>query len=407
MSDTATTLSEQLFSARHTQKETSALMRLVLNPTVEHGRWYRFDWPALAKRQDIPVLEQYQVVREMARRSPQAEPLDTAIGYHSGNWIYEWSVIASQYQHQARTFLSIDQFELASKAFMAASARYNMAMYPSLAADSLALQSQVQSEQCFQQGLKYAKTIVKKIAVPYQGRSFDATLYLPTQEYSVPTVIFIGDFQTTHYQEWRWFEENFLPLGYGMITVDLPTTGSNRRHLLKEDSSLLHQALLLHLKSVPWVDHHKVALWGCGFGANLAIRLGCLESVPLRGVVSFEGMMHSAFQPSSTASLYRPLDWDRVASLFGKAGASQRHLESLWSVYSLKNQGILAKKRGEVPMMALACELSSSAVLADNRWAAQSSRSGEAKIVKGNNHQEQQKIAISLGLSWLTEKMDV
>ncbi len=405
MSDTATTLSEQLFSARHTQKETSALMRLALNHSFSEDRWYRFDWSKLAKRQGISILEQYQVVREMARRLPQVTPLDTAIGYHSGNWIYEWSVIASQYQHQARTFLSIDQFELASKAFMAASARYNMAMYPSLASDSLALQAQVQSEQCFQQGLKYAKTIVKKIAVPYQGRSFDATLYLPTQEYSVPTVIFIGDFQTTHYQEWRWFEDHFSRLGYGMITVDLPTIGNSRRYLLKEDSTLLHQALLSHLKSVPWVDHHKVMLWGCGFGANLAIRLGCLESAPLRGVVSFEGMMHSAFQPASTNQFYRPLDWDRVASLFGKVGASQRHLESLWSVYSLKNQGILAKKRGEVPMMALACEFSTADVLADNRWAAQSSRYGEAHVMKGKTHYEQQKNAVLLGISWLTEKM--
>ncbi len=242
--------------------------------------------------------------------------------------------------------------------------------------------------------------------MPYQGRSFDATLYLPTQAYSVPTVIFIGDFQTTHYQEWRWFEDHFSRLGYGMLTVDLPTIGDSRRYLLKEDSSLLHQAVLSHLKSVPWVDHHKVMLWGVGFGANLAIRLGCLESVPLRGVVSLEGMMHSAFQPNSTAQLYRQMDWDRVASLFGKSGASQRHLESLWSVYSLKNQGILAKKRGEVPMMALACDFSSADVLADNRWAAQSSRYGEAKTFSGNTYREQQKNAISLGLSWLREKMD-
>ena len=58
-----------------------------------------------------------------------------------------------------------------------------------------------------------------------------------------------------------------------MLTLDMPSIGSSCKWKLTQDSSYLHQQVLIQLASVPWVDHQRVSAFGFRFGANVAVRL--------------------------------------------------------------------------------------------------------------------------------------
>lgn len=87
--------------------------------------------------------------------------------------------------------------------------------------------------------------------------------------------------QTDYY---NLYENYFAPLGIAMLTVDMPSIGFSSKCKLTQDTSLLHQYVLQHLANVPWVDHTRVAAFGFRFGANIAVRLGYLESQRLKAV---------------------------------------------------------------------------------------------------------------------------
>ncbi|MGR5140038.1 alpha/beta hydrolase, partial [Vibrio jasicida] len=77
-----------------------------------------------------------------------------------------------------------------------------------------------------------------------------------------------------------------------MLTIDMPSVGHSSHLPLTEDSSCLHQAVLIELYKLPWVDHYKVGLIGIRFGGNAMIRLSFVEQENIKACVALGAPEH-------------------------------------------------------------------------------------------------------------------
>ena len=129
-----------------------------------------------------------------------------------------------------------------------------------------------------------------------------------------------------------------------MLTLDMPSIGSSCKWKLTQDSSYLHQQVLIQLASVPWVDHQRVSAFGFRFGANVAVRLAHPEPQRLRGVASPGPVVHRLLCDSSTQLNVPDMYMDVLASRMGMANASDNVLKVELNSYSLKMQGLLGRR---------------------------------------------------------------
>ncbi len=157
-------LSETLFKPRFKHPETSTLVRR-FNPgsdpavqsaldgkTVPH--WYRminrlmWIWRGISPQEILDV--QARIVMSQAERTDEGM-LDTVVGYRGGNWIYEWSTQAMQWQQKAT---QEDDPLLSGRHWLHASNLYSIAAYPHLKGDDLAEQAQVLANRAYAEAAK-------------------------------------------------------------------------------------------------------------------------------------------------------------------------------------------------------------------------------------------------------------
>ena len=124
-----------------------------------------------------------------------------------------------------------------------------------------------------------------------------------------------------------------------MLTVDMPSIGFSSKCKLTQDTSLLHQYVLQHLANVPWVDHTRVAAFGFRFGANIAVRLGYLESQRLKAVACLGPVVHGLLVDPLHQGRVPEMYLDVLASRLGMHDASDDALRVELNRYSLKVQG--------------------------------------------------------------------
>ena len=158
------------------------------------------------------------------------------------------------------------------------------------------MQAQLLAFKNYRESFKYNhNAILKEIKVPFEGKQVTCYLHLPHTDSIRPVVIVSGGLDTLQCELLPLFEKDLAPAGIAMLTVDLPGIGHSSKIKLEQDSSNLHQAIIHHLKKVPWVDHDRIALMGMRFGGNIATRLAFLEQSSVKSVVAVGAAVGSIF----------------------------------------------------------------------------------------------------------------
>ncbi|MGF1685975.1 esterase FrsA [Photobacterium japonica] len=410
-------LSEQLFAPRQTTKETSSLVKLAhvvdtpvhnaLDGDSEAG-WYRVLRRPQWIWQGIDPIEMEAIFARMANAdAPRTrdELLDTVIGYKPGNWVYEWSQVGGQYQKAARALLDNNAPEQAAEQLLSASMYYSIAAYPHLKGDGLAAQAEVQANQTYRDAMAYLPHQMRTIDVKYENKTFQAFIHLPRTDKLLPTVIVSGGLDTLQSDLLRLYRDYFGPAGFAMITLDMPSVGHSSHWSLTEDTSRLHQALLQQVKEVPWVDHTRVAMLGLRFGANAAIRLAFLEPSRLKTAISVGGALHSSLADPKRLDAMPRMYLDMIASRMGKHGVSKKSLTSHLPAWSLKLQGLLGRRKLDIPMLAIGLKGDPVCSEFDNQLVAMSSRGGKAlQLPETPLHDGYHRTMVAV-VDWLKEKL--
>ncbi|EOH6334549.1 esterase FrsA, partial [Citrobacter koseri] len=280
-------LSETLFKPRFKHPETSTLVRRFnhgTQPSVQSTldgknvpHWYRminrlmWIWRGIDPREILDV--QARIVMSEAERTDK-ELYDTVIGYRGGNWIFEWSKQAMEWQQKA---CQETDPQRSGRHWLHASSLYNIAAYPHLKGDELAEQAQALANRAYEEAAQRLPGSLREMAFSIPGGApVTAFLHMPKGDGPFPTVLMCGGLDSMQTDYYTLFERYFAPRGMAMLTLDMPSVGFSSKWKLTQDSSLLHQHVLKALPGVPWVDHTRVAAFGFRFGANVAVRLAYL-----------------------------------------------------------------------------------------------------------------------------------
>lgn len=354
-------LSETLFKPRFKHPETSTLVRRFTQRGLSHiestldgnnaPHWYRminrlmWIWRGVDPREIIDV--QARIAMSQAEHT-DPERYDTVVGYRGGNWIYEWSSQAMLWQQKANQEADTT---LSGHHWLHASNLYSIAAYPHIKGDVLAEQAQALANRAYEEAAQRLPGTMKEMEFSIPGGSpVIGFLHMPKGDGPFPTVLMCGGLDGLQSDYYNLYERYFAPQGIAMLTLDMPSVGFSSKWKLTQDSSLLHQHVLKALPNIPWVDHTRVAAFGFRFGANVAVRLGYLESSRLKAVACLGPVVHALLTNPQQLGHVPEMYMDVFASRLGMHNASDEALYVELNRYSLKTQGLLGR-RCPTPML--------------------------------------------------------
>ncbi|WP_158147616.1 esterase FrsA [Vibrio cincinnatiensis] len=405
-------LSETLFRKHKQAKETSTLTQYMpsSHEFLEQKResdpfaWYRnlrrLQWAWLG----VDPIDQEEVLAHIASSQHSRTHdkwLDTVIGYHSGNWTYEWIRLGSRYHKQSEA-LSGDS---AAERMFSAALCYGIAGYPHLKNDTLALQARVLANEAYKRAAELTKYTIKELEFEYQGKKILGHLHLSNTDEPQPVVMVSAGLDSLQTDMWRLFRDYLAKRNIAMLTIDMPSIGHSHHWPLTQDSSCLHQAVLNQLSTLPWVDHHRVGLVGFRFGGNAMVRLSFLESDKIKACVSIGAPVHDVLVSQTKMKLMSKMYLDVLASRLGKNVVDINSLSTQLMAWSLKVQGILGTRRIKVPILALSMEGDPVSPASDNHLIATFSQGGQSKRVKSESITRGYEQSLDLAIKWLEEQL--
>ncbi|ANQ25609.1 hypothetical protein BA894_03650 [Vibrio natriegens] len=410
--DISKNLSETLFVKHKQAKETSALTQYmptsqkILDEREEQGdsAWYRHLLRLQWAWQGVPPIDIESVLSKIASSKhsrTKDEWLDTVMGYHSGNWTFEWIKLGMEHQKRSENL----QGEAAADELFTASLCFSIAGYPHLKNDNLALQAQVLANKAYSEGAEKTQYTIKQIEVPYQNRKIIANLHLPRTDKQLPVVMVSAGLDSLQTDMWQLFRHHFAPKDIAMLTVDMPSIGHSSHWPLTEDTSCIHQAVLNELYSIPYVDHHKVGLVGFRFGGNAMVRLSFLEQEKIKACVAMGAPVHDLFTSSQKLQQMPKMYLDLLASRLGKSAVDINSMAGQMKAWSLKVQGFLTNRRTKVPILALGLEGDPVSPHSDNQLVALFSHYGQAKKISAKSISKGYEQSLDLAIKWLEDEL--
>ncbi len=405
-------LSETLFIKHRQAKETSTLTQYMPSSQAtleqkqreEGRRWYRNLRRLQWAWQGIDPIAQESVLARIASSTHSRthdELLDTVMGYHSGNWAYEWTRLGMEYQRKSE---QLQGDECANELFTA-SLCFSIAGYPHLRNDNLAIQAQSLANNAYAQAAKHTQYVIKPIEVPYKGKKIIANLHLVNTDNPKPVVIVSAGLDSLQTDMWRLFRDHLASRDIAMLTVDMPALGYNSHWPLGEDTSCLHQAVLNELPNLPWVDHRKVGLFGFRFGGNAMVRLSFLEQEKIKACVSLGAPIHDVLSSPNKLKQMGKMYLDVLASRLNKNVVDIDSLAGQLTAWSLKIQGFLSGRRTKVPILSLSMEGDMVSPYSDNQLVAMFSEHGQAKKISSQSITKGYEQSLDLAIKWLEDEL--
>ncbi|MDR0806964.1 MAG: esterase FrsA [Enterobacteriaceae bacterium] len=360
-------LSEVLFKPSFKQPETSTLVKRSVPMTdsahisldgQNQPNWYRMMNKPLWAWRGVDLLEVEDVLARIAASGNERTSdhlLDTVVGYRSGNWIYEWATEGMRWQKAALDIAASDP-DKAGDLWLKACNLFSIASYPHLRGDLLAQQVELLADRAYREAANYLPYQLKSLEFKVDGGTLTGFLHLPQAGNApYPTVLMCGGLDNLQNDYYQLFRQYLAPKGIAMLCVDLPSIGFSSKWTLTEDTSLLHRQVLNQLNQVAWIDDQRVVALGVRFGANVAVRLGYLETRRLRGVACVGAIVHEMFVNREIQRLMPAMYRDIIASRLKMDSTSDNSLYIELGRYSLKTQGLLGR-RCPVPMCAVSFE---------------------------------------------------
>ena len=413
-------LSEVLFSEKFNIQETSTLIAnssskkntKLHNSTMDGGEqagWYRLLKLLQWAWQGLDIIDCYEVLAKIsASTNKRSDPelLDTVIGFRSGNWSYEWSKKAMQYQKQANEFANDGNKEKAKKYYYMASQYYSVASYPHLKGDESSIQAQTLAYSNYRKSFDNDESaLLKEIQVPFEGKSIRCYLHLPNDDVIHPVVIVSSGLDALQCDVLPLFEKLLKPAGIAMLTVDMPGVGFSNHLKLEQDTSRLHQAILKYMTEVPWGDQSRVALMGMRMGGNALTRLAYVEPKLVRAGVSVGAAVGSIFDSLDNFNKLPAMTLDCLASRMQLNHSDVNHLYQLCVPFSLIKQGLLGRKRIQTPLLSIGHAEDLMCNEQDLKLIARASYESESKIINKPPIFDSYLQSLEYSAKWLTKHL--
>ncbi len=360
-------LSEQLFKPKFDYPETSTLVtpsantRHLTNSLLDsegQSYWYRAINRLSWQWRGLPFMETEDVLSRIAisdKKRSNPNWLDTVIGYQSGNWIYEFWSQATKWQKQADNAEQADVVEADSQqhhstcfqSWLMASSFMALAGFPYFRNDDLANQAVLLAYRYYRQAMEHSPYIIKELDFHIEDKCVKTILHTPLKRNdeirAFPTVILCTGLSNLQIDFYRLFEEYLAPLGIGLLTVDMPSIGNSKSFNLTQNTSIIHQAIIEQIKTIPLIDYQNIILFGYRFGANIATRLAYLMPSKIKGIINIGPIIHQLFTDPQMQLNLPTIYRDMLVNRLGMKSFSEQQLRAELKFFSLKEQRLLIK----------------------------------------------------------------
>ena len=389
-------LSEKLFSRDRKVQETSTIFNSAesLDPSqceqvliegICSSAWYRILRRSFWIWQGADPIELEDILSHVATgqgERSRPDKLDTLQGYVPGNWIFEFSQLASHYHKQGKAKEQEGSLPAARHCYLRAARYYSIASYPHLKGDELAEQAQVLGNVAYRDAGRLMPVPLKELKIPFRDKEISGYLHLPHDDKPMPVVMVSGSIDSLQIDFYRLYEQYLAPNGIGMLTLDMPGIGYSSQFPLVQDTSRLHQAALHYLREqVPWVDNQRIGMVGIRLGGNVAARLAYLEPAHLKAVACIGPGLNQFFTDPQLFNQAPPMLRASLANRLGADAAHWDELQPQYQIFSLKRQGLVGVTRTRVPILSIGHRRDFICPESDIRTLASTSHYGKALVL--------------------------
>jgi esterase FrsA len=271
------------------------------------------------------------------RRNPNR--LDTVIPYGPGHWTYEWEQEAAEFLARARTAEQAGDSAMAEEAYLAAATGFVIGSSPHIRSDTHAMASLEKARTAYRQAAQYFPGSFRVLEIPYEGKTFEAYLHLPPGDGPFPVVVGSNGTDVVKEDVSPILRRELADRGIALLWLDMPGIGGSGAYDLTPASEVLHAATINYIRSDPAIDPDRIAAAATSFGGHASARLALRTDLPLAGVVSSCGPLHSSFVASPEMyDQLPPLTMDAVRDRVGlPIDSSSAELAERMRGFSLKN----------------------------------------------------------------------
>ena len=358
-------LSEVLFKPHRSSLETSYISNSVetLLPKTDGTprRWYReierdyWGWMGL------DILEIQKVLSDISGSEngrTREGILDTVYEYGSGNWVYEFSMLAEKHAKIAKSCEdapdSPERREEAFIHFRRAYLCYALASYPHLKGDEMASHALMMNHVNYKKAASYQDGFFEIVKFKTESGVGTAYIHTPDKTKCLPGVIICGNYVSLATEYLRFYREYLYPRGIAMVTLDLPGMGMNSNIVLDANTSILHEGVLNYIKeNVPYINRGRIGLIALNFGCHCALRLMLSHNSDIRAVCMVAPIINDVFLDVEMLKLASPM---QRAGLCNRIGADAKDWENLiprLQVFSAKRSGLLTGMKVDTPLLVM------------------------------------------------------
>jgi dipeptidyl aminopeptidase/acylaminoacyl peptidase len=184
----------------------------------------------------------------------------------------EYARIAVKRQELAKRAEDEGHLVTAGDNYYAASVFYGFAMFPIHEdGNETNIAYNTKKVECYDKFIKYSQRPIKKVEVPFEGKTLPAILHLPTNVTGkVPCVLDITGMDAFKEQQNPLCGEKLLARGMAVFALDIPGQGECLIRGIKctaENVARAGKAALDYLEQCPEIDATRIAVSGISFGS--------------------------------------------------------------------------------------------------------------------------------------------
>ncbi len=194
----------------------------------------------------------------------------------------EWSKMAHKMKRMGEDALKDGHRQTAFESFYLAALYFCKAQWSVLEDSDELIDLHATKNECYDKVIELSPHPIKRVEVPFNGKSLPALLHLPSEEGEFPLVVRVPGMDQTKEEVVNVMNNIYARRGMATLAVDGPGQGETLAvRKLKVDIENYDQAgkaVMDKMQTEPKIQHHNISVFGNSFGSYWAPRIAANDS---------------------------------------------------------------------------------------------------------------------------------
>lgn len=410
-------LSEILFKPKIKYPETTTISNSDSRVFVigeEKPKWFRNLHLMYWKWLGFDAIEIMSVLAKIAASDGErTRPgiYDSVRNYNNGNWNYEFSAKARDYESLANGLEEDpnsdkeEEFRLRRLSYL----YFNLAAYPYLKGDILAEQALMLHYKNYKKATSYLpgdfKEFVLEVDSTKGKKNVNAFFHTPDSSKMLPCLLIFSNYQSLSTEYLRFYKECLYPLGVAMMAVDMPGIGLSVDAPLDLNTGYIHEAALKKLLELNCVNSARIGILAQRLGANAACHVMANYQSDIRCACFVTPIVHTLFTDQKVLSQAPSMLRSILANRMDTDASSWDYSIPRLQVYSVERQGFMQGIKFDIPLKIIGTKLDALGGSEDLKICASYSKKSDITMLKGKSANEQFQESIDVVCDFIKKEL--